>query len=43
MIVTAQCTDGPRDSIAISSQAPLTIRIASIARQDLPDDTQCSF
>lgn len=43
MIVTEQCTDGPRDSIAISSQAPLTIRIASIARQDLPDDTQCSF
>ncbi|WP_233998021.1 glycoside hydrolase family 3 protein [Erythrobacter sp. QSSC1-22B] len=43
MIVTEQCTDGPRDSLAISSQAPLAIRIASIARQDLPDDTQCSF
>ncbi|MBU1757565.1 MAG: exo 1,3/1,4-beta-D-glucan glucohydrolase [Alphaproteobacteria bacterium] len=43
MIVTEQCADAPRDSVALSSQAPLTIRIASITRQDLPDDTQCSF
>lgn len=43
MIVTEECAAPPRDRIAISSQAPLTIRIASITRQDLPDQTPCSF
>ena len=42
LIVTEHCAAAPRDAITIASQGPLTIRIASIVRQDLPEGTQCS-
>lgn len=43
MIVTEQCAPGLGDSLAWSSSAVLTLRIASISRQNIPADAACSL
>jgi len=43
MIITEECAPGLGDRIAITSQAPMTIQLARIVRQDMPDGAQCSF
>ncbi len=43
MVVTEDCAPGLGDSISISSDAPMTMTIAKISRQDIPEGAQCSF
>ncbi|MFZ1743931.1 MAG: glycoside hydrolase family 3 N-terminal domain-containing protein [Pontixanthobacter sp.] len=43
MVVTEDCAPNLGNSISITSDAPMTIAIAKIARQDMPDGAQCSF
>ena len=43
MIITKDCAPGLGNSIAITSDAPMIMRIARIARQDMPEGAQCSF
>lgn len=43
MIITKDCAPGLGNSIAITSGAPMIMRIARIARQDMPEGAQCSF
>ena len=43
MIVTEACAPGLGDGIALTSAAPLTLRIASIARVEMPAGADCSF
>ncbi|MCR2832795.1 glycoside hydrolase family 3 protein [Parerythrobacter lacustris] len=43
MILTGQCAPGLGDSIEIRSTGELKLQIASIARQELPEGTACSF
>lgn len=43
MIITGACAPGNGRSLAITSAAPLTLRIARIARQDIPVGVECSF
>ena len=43
MVVTEDCAPMLGNSISISSDAPMTIGIAKIARQDMPEGAQCSF
>lgn len=43
MIVTEACAPGLGDGIALTSDAPLTMRIVSVARVKMPDGADCSF
>lgn len=43
MIITKDCAPALGNSIAITSDAPMIMRIARIARQDMPEGAQCSF
>ncbi|WP_240330848.1 glycoside hydrolase family 3 protein [Sphingorhabdus sp. Alg239-R122] len=43
MVLTEACLGMTGDSFTIASAAPMTIRISTIARQELPEGTQCSF
>ncbi|NNC48207.1 MAG: glycoside hydrolase family 3 protein [Sphingomonas sp.] len=43
MIITDDCAPGLGDSIMIRSVAPMSIKISSIARQEMPEGTECSF
>ena len=43
MVLTAECLADLNDNLTITSKAAMQIRIASIARQELPAGTQCSF
>ena len=43
IIVTEKCATDLGDSITITSAGSLTINIAAIARQDMPEGTACSF
>ena len=43
MIITEQCAPGLGNRIAFTSDAPMTIQIARIARQDMPEGAECSF
>jgi beta-glucosidase len=43
MILTGQCAPGLGDRIEIRSTGELKLQIASIARQELPEGTACSF
>ena len=43
MVVTEDCAPQLGNSISISSAAPMTMKIAMIARQDMPEGAQCSF
>ena len=43
MIITNDCAPTLGSSISIGSEAPMIMRIARIARQDMPKGAQCSF
>ena len=43
MIITEACAPGLGDALAITSAAPLTMQIASVARQPMPAGADCSF
>ncbi|MEP2552067.1 MAG: glycoside hydrolase family 3 N-terminal domain-containing protein [Marinomonas sp.] len=43
MVLTAECVADLNDNLTITSTAAMQIRIASIARQEMPQGTQCSF
>ncbi|QUL39521.1 glycoside hydrolase family 3 C-terminal domain-containing protein [Erythrobacter sp. JK5] len=43
MVLTEACLGADADRLTISTNAPLTIAISAIARQQLPPGTQCSF
>jgi beta-glucosidase len=43
MVLTAQCLGTAGDSLTITTDAPLSLQISTIARQQLPEGTQCSF
>ena len=43
MIVTEACLPDLGDGFTVTSQGPLTLQIAEIARQDMPEGTDCSF
>ena len=43
MVITEDCAPGLGDSIALTTEAPLTIGIARIVRQDMPEGAQCSY
>ncbi|RIV82309.1 glycoside hydrolase family 3 protein [Aurantiacibacter xanthus] len=43
MVLTEQCLPGLGNALTIASQGPLTLGIASVARQDIPEGTACSF
>lgn len=43
MIITEDCLPVLGNSISISSDAPMVMRIAKIARQNMPKGAQCSF
>jgi len=43
MIITEQCAPEMGSRIALTSDAPFTIQIARIARQDMPEGAECSF
>lgn len=43
MIVSEDCMADLGNGFSIASQAPLTMRVASITRVDLPEGTPCSF
>ncbi|WP_209349405.1 glycoside hydrolase family 3 N-terminal domain-containing protein [Pontixanthobacter sp. CEM42] len=43
MIITEDCAPQLGNSLSISSDAPISIKIARIARQDMPEGAQCSF
>ncbi len=43
MIVTEACAPGLGDGLALTSAAPLTLRIASVARVEMPAGADCSF
>ncbi len=43
MIVTEACAPGLGDSISITAQGTLKLRIAEIARREMPEGTACSF
>jgi beta-glucosidase len=43
MVITEACAPGLGRSIAITSEGPLTIQIASVARVVMPEGADCSF
>lgn len=43
MIITSDCAPTLGSSISIGTEAPISIRIAKISRQDMPEGAQCSF
>jgi beta-glucosidase len=43
MIITDDCAPTQSGSISIGTEAPMTMRIAKISRQDMPKGAQCSF
>lgn len=43
IVITPVCLGAAGDSLTLATDAPMTISIASIARQPLPEGTQCSF
>ena len=43
MVITNACAPASGSSIALSSAAPLVLRIARIARQETPPGVECSF
>lgn len=43
MIITEDCMPELGDTLSISSEAAMTIQIARIVRQDMPEGAQCSF
>ncbi len=43
MVITAKCAPGLGDGITIASGGSVTLSVAAIARQDMPEGTECSF
>jgi beta-glucosidase len=43
MVITQACVPTNGDSIAITSAGQLTLQVATIARQEMPEGTKCSF
>ena len=43
MILTEDCLPGKDGSLTISSEVPLTLKLAEVSRQTLPEGTTCSF
>ncbi len=43
MVITESCAPKLGDSITLTSHGPLVVRIAEIARQEMPKGTDCSF
>ncbi|MDE1467603.1 glycoside hydrolase family 3 protein [Aurantiacibacter sp. D1-12] len=43
MVITGQCVDNLGDTITFVSEGEITFRISDIRREDLPDNTECSF
>ena len=43
MIITDDCAPTLSGSFSIGTEAPITMRIAKISRQDMPKGAQCSF
>lgn len=43
MVITESCAPKLGDSITLTSEGPLVIKIAEITRQDMPAGTDCSF
>lgn len=43
MVLTEACLGEIGEGLTISSEAPMSISISQISRQNLPEDTQCSF
>ncbi|MEE1876455.1 glycoside hydrolase family 3 protein [Altererythrobacter litoralis] len=43
MVITAKCAPGLGDGITIASEGAVTLSVAAIARQDMPEGTECSF
>lgn len=43
MVITQDCAPELGNTISLASDAPMTISIARISRQDLPEGAQCSF
>ncbi|MEO1730304.1 MAG: glycoside hydrolase family 3 N-terminal domain-containing protein [Pseudomonadota bacterium] len=43
IVLTDACVDTSGEALTIRSDAPMQINIATVARQELPDGTQCSF
>lgn len=43
MFITDECVQALDGSISIGSEAPMVMRIAKIARQNMPKGAQCSF
>ncbi len=43
MVLTEACLGMAGDSLTIASDAPMTMKVSAIARQELPEGTQCSF
>ena len=43
MIITEDCVPKLGNSFAIESDAPMSLKIAKIVRQDMPEGAQCSF
>ena len=43
MVLTQQCLAGLSNALTIRSEAPFTLQIAAIAREDVGAGTQCSF
>ena len=43
MIITEQCAPTLGDRLSLTSTAPMTLQVARIVRQEMPDGAQCSF
>ena len=43
MIITEDCMPALGDTLSITSEAAMTMGIARVTRQDMPDGAQCSF
>ena len=43
MVLTQACLGPDADGLTIATDAPMSISIAQISRQNLPEGTQCSF
>ena len=43
MVLTSDCLDGLDSTLRIAAQGDFTMRIDSIAREDLDESTECSF
>lgn len=43
MIITRDCAPGLGETISLTSDAPMVLQVSRIARQEMPEGTECSF